>query len=104
MLFLLLSLPSVVTLTRTIVPVCHSETNTSSLPFVSPSTKLLAFDLNATKRPSALIAGSPLEPFGLPLAGLLTRVSSPLTRSWTKTSAWPVSPATRLFASDLNAI
>src|SRR5205814_1751554 len=45
------------TLTRSVVPVCRSWTNTSMEPLVSPGTRLAASEAKATKRPSALIAG-----------------------------------------------
>jgi hypothetical protein len=37
--------------------------NTSSLPFVSPATRLLAYDWNATNRPSAVMEEPPDLPF-----------------------------------------
>ena len=43
-----------------------AATKPSSFPFVSPSTRFVALDLKATKRPSALIerlASSPLHSF-----------------------------------------
>ena len=42
------SVPSLATLTRTVVPVWRSWTNTSYCPFVSPATRLVEFDSNAT--------------------------------------------------------
>ena len=50
------------TLTRSIVSVRRSYTKTSSAPLVSPATRLVAADWNATYRPSALIAGSQERP------------------------------------------
>ena len=38
----------------------RSCTNTSCIPLVSPGTRLVAREVNATKRPSVLIAGLPL--------------------------------------------
>src|SRR5204862_455509 len=62
--------PSEATLTRSVVPVCRSCTNTSVLPFVSPATRLVAALWNATKRPSAERAGGEAKPMRrlLPLA------------------------------------
>ena len=50
-------MPSLATLTRSVIPVCRSRTNTSSALLLSPGTRLEADDLKATKRPSALSAG-----------------------------------------------
>src|SRR5205823_240898 len=90
--------PSEAPLTRSVVPVCRSWTNTSVAPFVSPATRLLPVLWNATKRPSAERAGPALKPF------TLTRSVVAVCRSWTNTSVVPfVSPATRLVASLWNA-
>src|SRR5437870_2793555 len=93
--------PSEATLTRSVVPVCRSWTNTSVAPFVSPATRLVAVSWNATKRPSAERTGPALKPFPwLPPDATLTRSVVPVCRSWTNTSVAPfVSPATRLVAS-----
>ena len=56
-------LPSPATLTRSVVPACRSRTNTSRTPLVSPATRLVAVEVNTTKRPSALIPGLPLVSF-----------------------------------------
>src|SRR5438034_4499637 len=45
--------PPEATLTRSVVPVCRSWTNTSDTPFVSPATRSVAALSKATKRPSA---------------------------------------------------
>src|SRR2546422_10585394 len=45
------------TLTRLVLPVLRSRTKTSLTPFVSPFTSLAADDPEATKGPSAEIAG-----------------------------------------------
>ena len=50
--------PPELTLTRRVVPVWRSRTNTSVPSLVSPGTRLVASDMKATKRPSAEIAGS----------------------------------------------
>src|SRR3990172_7403331 len=50
--------PSDATETRLVVPVCRSRTNTSYATFVSPVTRLLANDVNATYRLSAESDGS----------------------------------------------
>src|SRR5438874_1863622 len=90
--------PSEAPLTRSVVPVCRSWTNTSVAPFVSPATRLLPVLWNATKRPSAERAGPALKPF------TLTRSVVAVCRSWTNTSvARFVSPATRLVAPLWNA-
>src|SRR5213592_1820721 len=47
------SVPSEATLTRSVVPVCRSWTNTSDTLFVSPATRSAAALSKATKRPSA---------------------------------------------------
>src|SRR5689334_7009686 len=49
------------TLTRSIAPVCRSKTKTSSRRFVSFATRFPAVDMNATKRPFALIDGVALS-------------------------------------------
>ena len=54
------------TLTRSVVPNSQSRTKISLSPLVSPLTRLVASDENATKRPSALIEGRSLEPFAEP--------------------------------------
>ena len=51
------SIPAVETLTRVVTLVRRSRTNMSSNPFISPDTRLVAPDANATYRPSALIDG-----------------------------------------------
>src|SRR6266516_4102455 len=93
------------TLTSLVWPVSRSRTNTSSNPFVSPGTRFVAREVNATKRPSALTDGSRLKPSAcLPLLLTLTRSVSPLARSRTKTSiAALVSPPTRLAAIESKA-
>jgi hypothetical protein len=94
--------PALDTLTRVVVPVCRSCTNTSSLPLVSPATRVDAVEENATRRPSALMAGVQLRPFPCPpRLDMLTRDVVPVCRSCTNTSKFPlVSPATRLEAAD----
>src|SRR5690606_39797610 len=70
---------------------------TCALPILSPATKLLANEVNATYRPSALIAGEPelLLPC-TPVDETLTLVVTPQNRSCTKTSSNPfVSPGTK---------
>ena len=54
-------MPPVPTLTRSVVPACRSRTKTSRSWFVSPGTRLVAYDAKATKRPSLEIA-NPLPP------------------------------------------
>jgi hypothetical protein len=75
-------------------------------PLVSPVTRLVASEAKATKRPSALIAGSRLSPlpWTLPLE-TLTRVVVPAWRSRTNTSNAPlVSPPTRSVAFEAKAM
>src|SRR6266550_2456689 len=93
------------TLTSLVWPVSRSRTNTSSNPLVSPGTRFVAPEVNATKRPSALTDGSRLKPSAcLPLLLTLTRSVLPLARSRTKTSiAALVSPPTRLVAIESKA-
>ena len=51
--------PDESTLTRSVVPDCRSCTKTSAVPFVSFGTRFAAALSNATKRPSAEMAGFP---------------------------------------------
>ncbi len=55
-LYPLASPPSRATLTGVVVRASRSRTNTSLNPFASSGTKFDAYDVNATYRPSALIA------------------------------------------------
>src|SRR5262252_4625540 len=57
----LLSLPLNVMLSRSVVRFSRSRTKMSKALFVSPGTRLSAFDENATKRPSALIEATSLS-------------------------------------------
>jgi hypothetical protein len=50
-------------LTRSVVPLTRSRTNTPPIGFFSPATKFDADDTKATKRPSALITPCELVPF-----------------------------------------
>src|SRR5262249_39101757 len=52
--------PNELMLQREVAPACKSRTNTSSAPLVSPGTRLEAWLLNATRRPSAESARRPL--------------------------------------------
>src|SRR2546428_83045 len=93
------------TLTRLVLPVLRSRTKTSLTVFVSPPTRLVATELNATKRPLAEIDGTKLAPFSCaPWESTLTRLVLPALRSRTNTSLAPfVSPPTRLVAIELKA-
>src|SRR5581483_4016880 len=51
------------TLTRVVIPVCRSRTNTSCAPLVSPGTRLDAVESNSTYRPSAEMPAGPLLSF-----------------------------------------
>jgi hypothetical protein len=93
--------PAASTLTRVVAPVDRSCTNTSRLPLVSPGTRFVANDSNATLVPSPLIAGpsSALELLPLawfPALSTLTRVIALVAEFTTKTSpVLFVSPGTR---------
>ncbi len=97
--------PDELTLTRVVVPAWRSRRKTSEVPLVSPGTRLLADDWNATKRPSPLIAGAgswelPALPWA-PAELTLTREDAGLWRSRTNTSVVAlVSPATRSVATE----
>lgn len=97
--------PSAPRLTRRIMPVRRSLTNTSPSSFVSSGTRLAEPEPNAMERPSSLIAGGENPPIACaPSNATLTRVVVPVWRSCTKMSPVPlVSSATRLVASDWNA-
>ena len=86
-------------------PVWRSKTKASRWPFVSPSTRFVAADVNATRRPSPLIEGESLPPFAFaPASPTLTRVVVFAWRSRTKTSLTSFeSPATRFVADEENA-
>jgi hypothetical protein len=97
--------PSNPPLTRLVHPINRSWTNTSRNTLVSPGTRFVESDTNATYRPSAEMDGAQLAPFpSTPLRSTLTRVVTPATRSRTNTSSTPlVSPPTRFRAEDLKA-
>src|SRR5438552_1822063 len=66
--------PPDATLTRSVLPVCRSWTNTSDTPFVSPATRSVAALSKATKRPSAEIAEPKLTSLpSVPSEATLTR-------------------------------
>jgi hypothetical protein len=69
--------PPASTLTRTMVPVARWRKNTSAAPFVSPATRLEARERNATKVPSALTAGTPLNPLPSAPDSSALMISSP---------------------------
>ena len=108
--------PPVATLTRTVAPVVRLCTRTSGqlgparfapgheLRLVSSAVNAAA-DTNVTKRPSAEMSGATLSPSAsAPSVRTLTRVTAPVSLSFTKTSANPfVSPATSVVAVDENA-
>ncbi len=93
--------PPLVTLARVVWPAVRSRTKMSKLPFVSSGTSA-ASDVNATNRPSPLMADSMLIPLACaPPAATLTREVCLAPRSRTKMSVAPlVSPATRFAASE----
>ena len=74
-LMLLPCVPALSTLTITVVPSVRSRRKTSPALLVSPATRLLATEVNATKRPSSLMAASKL-----PLVAWASLLST-LTRS-----------------------
>src|SRR6266545_3841551 len=92
--------PSEATFTRVVWPVWRSWTKASTSGLVSPGTRLVAPETNATNRPVALIAGRALPSLAwVPSEARLTRVVSPAWRSRTKTSPKAfVSSGTRLAA------
>ncbi len=94
--------PELDTLTRWVRCDQRSWTNTSVTPLVSPGTRLVASDLNTTKRPLPLIFGCELRPLPcVPSDATLTRSVRPVHSSCTNTSAVPlVSSGTRLVASE----
>src|SRR5207249_1811396 len=81
-------------LTRSVVAVCRSWTNTSVVPFVSPATRLVASLWNATKRPSAESAGPKLTLLpSVPSEATLTRTVRPVGRPGRNHAACPLLPA-----------
>lgn len=72
---------------------------------MSPDTRFVALEANATYRPSTLMAGCALAPLPwAPVLDTLIRVVAPVNRSFTKMSLAPlVSPETRLLALDWKA-
>ena len=94
------------TLTRSVVPVWRSRTNTSVLPLVSPGTRLLASESKATNRPSAEIAGVAAAihcPGRRPARGSPAGSCPSGGRGRTRPSMPLVSPGTRLVASETKA-
>lgn len=83
----------------------RSWRKTSPTPLLSPGTRLVDNESNATKRPSTLISGCWLRLFPcVPSLATLARSVVPVWRSRTKTSGEPlVSPGTRLQALDRKA-
>src|SRR5512138_3674940 len=90
---------------REVVPVCRSRTNRSFTPLVSPVTRLVAIEPNATNLPFPEREGEEDAPFPwLPELFFETRVVVPACRSRTKISfAAFVSPVTRLVDGESNA-
>ena len=79
------------TLSRVKLPVCISLTKTSEYPFVSPATRLLAWLVKVTRRPSPEIAPpaavSELPLPRVPSVASLASVTAPVCMSLTKTSS-----------------
>src|SRR6478609_10520582 len=77
----------------------------SCCPLVSPASRLVASDANATHRPSSEMDGKELGPSPCaPLSATLMRATCFVRLSRTNTSVVPlVSPGTRLLASEWNA-
>jgi len=102
-------LPSLVTLTRVVVPASRSRTNTSrarlvsvDLPSMPGFSRLVAADSKATILPSPLMTGRAHSPLACTSLGpTSTRIVSWVWRSVTKQSVTRlVSPSTRLSAAD----
>jgi hypothetical protein len=74
-------LPSTFRLARTVVPASRSRTKTSGTPLLSPDTRFVAPESNATRRPSALIVTAPL--------GADTNWPESVTPSWTESALAP---------------
>jgi hypothetical protein len=77
----------------------------STLPLVSPETRLEDKEKKAIYRPSAEIEGAKLSSFpSVSLEATLARVVIPVLRSWTKISPFPLlSFETKLLAQEENA-
>src|SRR5204863_7840303 len=73
--------PALSTLTRSVVPVRRSWTNTSGDPLVSPGTRFVEREVNATNQPSALSARSRCVVQGLGYPFSWFPALSTLTRS-----------------------
>ena len=91
-------------LTRRVVAPARSRAKTSVRPLVSPATRLLASELNATVVQPPSMAGRNfwawLGPFaGCPLAPTLTSVEAWLSRSYTKTSVNPLLSSGTIFVA-----
>jgi len=97
--------PALLTLTRCNAPVERSSRKASLVKFVSPATRLSAYDANRMNRPSGLIDGCELSPFASVLRPTtVTRSVVPAARSRTKMSAaWLRSLLTRFVADEANA-
>jgi hypothetical protein len=87
------SLPLLVTLTRWVLPLARSRTNTSTAPLLSPPTRLVAAESNATTSPLLFTAGAlerALMPSPcLPLLRTLTSSVRPARRSRRRRSPPP---------------
>ena len=84
--------PATVWLIRCVVPACQSRRNTSVVPLVSPGTRFVAFEENATYRPLALIVALLLSLLRLvwdPVLDTSIRRVVPASRSRRKTSFPP---------------
>ena len=94
--------PAVEIDTRSVVPLMRSRTKRSASPFVSPETRVVAFDTKATNLPSPEMTASLLLDVGWPSSESSdARMVMPRRRSRTKTSVVPfVSVDTRLVADD----
>ena len=101
----IVAVPDVLTLARSVTAVVRLWTNTSSVLLVSAVTRFDASDVNATRLPSSLMLGWMLRLFAwVPAVATLTRTVAPACRSRRKMSGCPfVSPGTRLVALETNA-
>src|SRR5512144_1900013 len=80
-------MPPVDTLIRVVELLRRSRSNTSCAPFVSPGTRLLASERNATRLPSPLMEPRYVSWFASsPADDTLARMVVPATQSRTKTS------------------
>ena len=93
-------MPAVLTLTTMVVPQVRSRRKMSAEAFLSPTTRLLAKEVKATKRPSGLTAAPPESelptvPVVLTLTSSTTSVVSPMVMVKSRFAAAPGLSVTR---------